>query len=126
MEQRGLGFCLAQQFRHVRLAGKVKQLMGLALAAAGQLHKGARSALGPLRVKIDQHFVHDNRQGRGMQGMIFYVGQPQGQIGLLARATAQIFRRYGFALRGQDGEAGVFQRGVDAAPALACDAGEDA
>ena len=119
VEQRCLRFCLAQQVGHVWLAGKVEQLMGLALSAASQLHKGPRRALGPLRVKVDQHFVHDHGQGRGMQGVVLDVGEAQGQVGLFTRAPAEVFGLQGLTLRGQDGKAGIFKRGIDAAPALA-------
>ena len=60
-----------------------------------------------------------------MGRVIFDVGQAQGQIGLFLRTPAQGFRRHRLPLVGQDAQTRIFQRGADAPPAAARDAGED-
>ena len=115
----------AQHIHHMRLAGEVEQLMSRAFLAVGQFREGPRCAFGPFRIEVDQHLVHDHGQGRGMGRVVFDVGQAQGQIGLFLRAAAQGFRRHRFALVGQNAQARIFQRGADAPPAAARDAGED-
>ena len=123
-KERRSRFCLARQIHHVGLASKIQKLMPLAAARIRQIHKSPGRAFSPLRVKVDQNFIHNNGKRDGVRCMVLYIGQPQGQICLLARASAEIFRGKGFALGGQDIQRLVLERSAYAEPAATGNAGK--
>ena len=102
MKKCGCRFGFAQKFYHVGLARKVQELVAVAASSVGQVDKSTGCALGPLGVKVDKYFIHNDGQGHGVSRVVFDVSQTQGKVSLLARTSAEVFWCEGFTLCGQD------------------------
>ena len=72
------------------------------------MHDGGR-AFGPVRIKIDQNIVQDQRQGLGLFLVLFDKSQPDADQQLFPGAAAQLIDPPGAVIFVKDKQAGVFQ-----------------
>ena len=89
-----------------------------------QIAEGLSRTQGAIGIKVDQHVVHDDRQCGGLRRVVADMREPQGQIELFLRAPAQHFGADRFAVRREDAQRTVFQRGSNADPRAARNGGK--
>ena len=109
----------------MRVASEVQKLMPRrTFLRRSQIAEGLSRTQGAIGIKVDQHVVHDDRQCGGLRRVVADMREPQGQIELFLRAPAQHFGADRFAVRREDAQRTVFQRGSNADPRAARNGGK--